>query len=79
MTADAYDGRQIVALVYVSKPNRLIANGLPPLRYLKLLQEGAAQWGLDPAHISYVAVGGKSPSTRPSYPVETPFIRHLSD
>eukprot|EP00854_Cymbomonas_tetramitiformis_P000652 gene652-1084_t len=47
VVVEAYDGRAITATIFCSLPDRRTTDGIPPLRYLKLLQEGAREWDLD--------------------------------
>mmetsp|Transcript_20975 Transcript_20975/g.39878 ORF Transcript_20975/g.39878 Transcript_20975/m.39878 type:complete len:352 (-) Transcript_20975:1182-2237(-) len=54
VTAWTYSGVETKALVYVSKPHRRISGGVPPLRYLKLLQQGAREWGLHDDHVRWL-------------------------
>ncbi|KAK9824440.1 hypothetical protein WJX72_010266 [[Myrmecia] bisecta] len=51
-----YGGQPPVrAVAFVSPPDRLIADGLPPPdRYLKLLQAGATEWELDAAYTAWL-------------------------
>ncbi|KAK3275207.1 hypothetical protein CYMTET_16650 [Cymbomonas tetramitiformis] len=51
----AYDGTLVTAVVFQSPPERLITEGLPPIeRYLKLLQVGARDWGLEEGYCKWL-------------------------
>ncbi|EIE22916.1 hypothetical protein COCSUDRAFT_53699 [Coccomyxa subellipsoidea C-169] len=53
---EAYDGRPSVrALAFISPPDLLIQEGMPPSdRYLKLLQDGAHEWNLDSKYTAWL-------------------------
>ncbi|BDA50341.1 hypothetical protein COCOBI_16-0170 [Coccomyxa sp. Obi] len=53
---EEYDGRQAVrALAFISPPDLLIPEGMPPAdRYLKLLQDGAREWRLDSGYSAWL-------------------------
>ncbi|KAK9803101.1 hypothetical protein WJX73_002766 [Symbiochloris irregularis] len=50
LVAELYDGRTVRAIAYCSPPETCIQSGLPPPdRYVKLLCEGAREFGLEPS------------------------------
>lgn len=56
MTVTAYDGRRIVAQVFVSKADQVIVDGLPPSeRYKQLLLDGANEFQLDDSYTQWLA------------------------
>ncbi|GAQ83573.1 RNA ligase/cyclic nucleotide phosphodiesterase [Klebsormidium nitens] len=53
---EPYDGRgSIRAVVFCSRPEELIQDGLPPsTRYLNLIKSGAKEWGLHPNYVAWL-------------------------